>query len=68
MFQRFDLVKFGVDFGLRGRRFRGPEPNPVAGFVSERWPASNRNGGRNEIGIGGRNASEFALRTLSPSN
>jgi hypothetical protein len=32
----------------------------VAGFISEWWPASNRNGGRLQIGIGGRIASEFA--------
>ncbi|MFZ2103869.1 MAG: hypothetical protein WAV18_00570, partial [Roseiarcus sp.] len=39
-----------------------PEPSTaqVAGFISEWWPASNRNGGRHQIGIGGRNASEFA--------
>ncbi|MGJ0535131.1 AAA family ATPase [Methylocystis sp.] len=33
----------------------------MAGFISEWWPASNRNGGRNEIGIPGRLASEFAF-------
>ena len=32
----------------------------MAGFISEWWPASNRNGGRHQIGIGGRIASEFA--------
>jgi hypothetical protein len=32
----------------------------VAGFISEWWPTSNRNGGRLQIGIGGRIASEFA--------
>jgi hypothetical protein len=32
----------------------------VAGFSSERWPASNRNPGRHQIGIPGRNASESA--------
>jgi hypothetical protein len=32
----------------------------VAGFISEWWPASNRNSGRLQIGIGGRIASEFA--------
>jgi len=32
----------------------------MAGFISEWWPASNRNGGRDEIGIPGRLASEFA--------
>jgi hypothetical protein len=36
----------------------------VAGFISEWWPASNRNGGRLQIGIGGRIASEFALDRL----
>jgi flagellar basal body rod protein FlgG len=39
---------------------RGPKASQVAGFISEWWPASNRNGGRNEIGIPGRLASEFA--------
>jgi hypothetical protein len=33
----------------------------VAGFISEWWPTSNRNGGRHQIGIPGRIASEFAL-------
>ena len=37
----------------------------VAGFISEWWPASNRNGGRLQIGIGGRIASEFALMWLT---
>jgi hypothetical protein len=32
----------------------------VAGFISEWWPASNRNAGRLQFGIGGRIASEFA--------
>jgi hypothetical protein len=32
----------------------------VAGFKSEWWPGSNRNGGRLQIGIPGRIASEFA--------
>jgi hypothetical protein len=32
----------------------------VAGFISEWWPTSNRNGGRHQIGIPGRIASEFA--------
>jgi hypothetical protein len=32
----------------------------VAGFISEWWPGSNRNGGRHQIGIPGRIASEFA--------
>jgi len=33
----------------------------VAGFISEPWPASNRNDGRHQLGIGGRLASESAL-------
>jgi hypothetical protein len=34
----------------------------VAGFKSESWPASFRNGGRHQIGIMlGRNASVFAI-------
>ena len=37
----------------------------MAGFISERWPASNRNPGRNEIGIGGRIESEFAICRLN---
>ena len=32
-----------------------------AGFISESWPASNRNGGRLHVGIPGRNKSESAL-------
>jgi hypothetical protein len=36
----------------------------VAGFISEWWPESNRNGGRHQIGIPGRIASEFALERL----
>jgi hypothetical protein len=35
----------------------------VAGFISEWWPASSRNGGRHHIGIPGRIASEFAAIT-----
>jgi len=34
----------------------------VAGFISEWWPASNRNGGRLQIGIPGRIESEFAIK------
>jgi transposase len=34
----------------------------VAGFISEWWPESNRNGGRHQIGIPGRIASEFARK------
>ena len=44
----------------RGADGEGRDPPQVAGFKSERWPASNRNGGRHEIGIGGRIESEFA--------
>ena len=33
----------------------------MAGFISEWWPTSNRNGGRHQIGIPGRIESEFAL-------
>jgi predicted transcriptional regulator len=36
----------------------------VAGFKSEWWPESNRNGGRLQIGIPGRIASEFAPGSL----
>ena len=32
-----------------------------AGFISEWWPASNRNGGRLHVGIPGRNKSESAV-------
>jgi hypothetical protein len=38
----------------------------VAGFISEWWPTSNRNGGRLQIGIGGRIASEFAVDLRNP--
>jgi hypothetical protein len=47
---------------------RGPKASQVAGFISEWWPASNRNGGRNEIGIPGRLASEFAAERLAAMN
>jgi hypothetical protein len=40
---------------VRGFRF-----GRVAAFKSEPWPASFRNGGRHQIGMPGRNASEFA--------
>jgi len=33
----------------------------VAGFISERWPASNRNPGRLHVGTHGRIKSESAL-------
>src|SRR5271170_5551161 len=45
---------------IRGERAPSAVPAQVAGFISEWWPASNRNGGRLQIGIGGRIASEFA--------
>src|SRR6202451_4136829 len=45
---------------IRGERTPRRAPARVAGFISEWWPASNRNGGRLQIGIGGRIASEFA--------
>ena len=35
----------------------------MAGFISEWWPTSNRNGGRHQIGIPGRIESEFAARS-----
>ena len=38
----------------------------MAGFISEWWPESNRNGGRHQIGIPGRIASEFALCCSMP--
>ena len=41
---------------VRGFRF-----GRVAAFKSEPWPASFRNGGRHQIGMPGRNASEFAM-------
>jgi len=34
----------------------------VAGFISERWPASNRNSGRLHVGTPGRIKSESATR------
>ena len=40
--------------------FRAENPAQVAGFISEWWPASNRNPGRLQIGISGRIKSEFA--------
>src|SRR5271170_4687056 len=46
---------------IRGERAPSAVPAQVAGFISEWWPASFRNGGRLQIGIGGRIASEFAL-------
>ncbi|WP_210163409.1 hypothetical protein, partial [Methylobacterium sp. WSM2598] len=36
----------------------------VAGFISERWPTSNRNAGRLRLGTGGRLQSESALGWL----
>jgi hypothetical protein len=58
------------------RRVADPQATPVgnlpvrpglAGFKSERWPASFRNGGRHQIGMPGRNASEFANVDLDSS-
>ena len=40
--------------------FRAENPAQVAGFISEWWPASNRNPGRLQIGISGRIELEFA--------
>jgi hypothetical protein len=36
----------------------------AAGFISEWWPASNRNGGRLQIGKPGRHKSESANKPL----
>ena len=56
------------------RRVADPPGTPVGGFrfgrvaafKSESWPASFRNGGRHQIGMPGRNASEFAdLRVVA---
>jgi hypothetical protein len=53
------------------RRVADPQATPagnfpvrpgLAGFKLERWPASFRNDGRHQIGMPGRNASEFAAR------
>jgi hypothetical protein len=38
-------------------------PRQVAGIKSEWWPASNRNGGRHQIGIPGRLPSESPIFT-----
>ena len=38
----------------------------MAGFISEWWPASNRNPGRLQIGIPGRLASEFLRFQIGP--
>ena len=45
---------------LRSRKLIGMP----AGFISEWWPASNRNGGRLHVGIPGRNKSESALAPI----
>jgi hypothetical protein len=37
------------------------KPAQVGGFKSERWAVSNRNGGRHQIGIPGRIASESTV-------
>src|ERR1019366_10494169 len=47
----------GCPLALRGGR---DEVGMVAAIKSECWPASDRNGGRNQVGIGGRLASESA--------
>src|SRR5882672_7169005 len=39
----------------------------AAGFISEWWPASNRNGGRLHVGKPGRNKSESAHSLSAPS-
>jgi hypothetical protein len=39
----------------------------VAGFISERWPASNRNPGRLHVGTPGRIKSESALEFFERS-
>jgi len=39
---------------------RAEKPAQVAGFISEWWPASNRYGGRDQVGISGRIESEIA--------
>ena len=44
----------------RGEQTERQKRAQVAGFSSEGWPASSRNGGRHQIGIGGRIGSEFA--------
>jgi hypothetical protein len=38
----------------------------AAGFISEWWPASNRNGGRLQIGKPGRHKSESAFTSELP--
>jgi hypothetical protein len=47
---------------IRGEQAPSAVPAQLAGFISEWWPTSNRNGGRLQIGISGRIASEFAIR------
>jgi hypothetical protein len=46
--------------------FRAENPAQVAGFISEWWPASNRNPGRLQIGISGRIESEFLRFQIGP--
>ena len=41
-------------------------PSQVAGIKSEWWPASNRNGGRHQIGIPGRLPSESTMKSHTP--
>jgi len=38
----------------------------VAGFISEWWPTSNRNGDRHRLGKGGRHASECLRVQMDP--
>ena len=38
------------------------KPAQVGGIKSERWAVSYRNGGRHQIGMPGRNASEFTFK------
>jgi hypothetical protein len=49
---------------LREQTSRAEKPAQVAGFISEWWPASNRYGGRDQVGIGGRIESEIAASSL----
>jgi len=44
---------------LLTRREVAADPGPLAGFKSERWPASNRIGGRHQIGMVAGFASEY---------
>src|ERR1700722_12817355 len=53
---------------IRGEGTPSAKPARVAGFISEWRPASNRNGGRLQFGIGGRIASEFAWAAKNAPN